>query len=243
MSVTSPTRQRALHLGWAHWPQRFAPTPARLDAQALELIDLSLGSADTVPQGSSPKLVFITGGIASGKTTLYHHLLAAKRLEFQHSYALHDPDLIMEQLPGYAHACRNGDISAWSRFEQEAYELSMTALRVAVGAYFNVVAMRTLAHDTLPDLIEDMVTQRGYELDLHILDAPLHVSLDYAARRADRDGRVISAEIMRERYDKTIERLPRLQTLAKQVSRWNMLSDLRSTVKSPTAKRYHLQSG
>jgi predicted ABC-type ATPase len=243
MSTQTPTHQRALHLCWAHWPQSFAPTPARLDSTALDLLDWSLGSADTIPQGSSPKLVFITGGVASGKTTLYHHLVATQQLACKCSYALHDPDLIMAKLPGYAQACRNGEISAWSRFEYQAYELSMTALRVAVGARFNVVAMRTLAHETLPDLLEDMVTQRGYELDLHILDVPLQRSLDYAARRADRDGRFISPEIIRERYDKTMERLPRLQALATRVSRWNMVSDLRSTTRSPTALVYRVQSG
>jgi len=187
--------------------------------EKMEIFSLFLKAPQdgTETRTDTPVIYVIAGGIGAGKTSFRKSLLAKGRLP--EDAVLHDPDAVMQALPGYLKMLdETGDTaSAFATWEMPARFLAEEILSAAVWSKRDVIYERTCAIDTAPAFLKN-VKEQGYRIEMHLLHTDLDTALERARRREGVEGRHTPPSVIRERYTALLRLWPEYRALADRIA-------------------------
>lgn len=171
----------------------------------------------TEARTDTPVIYVIAGGIGAGKTSFRKNLLAKGRLP--EDAVLHDPDAVMQSLPGYLKMMEEtGDAArAFETWEMPARFLAEEILSAAVWSQRDVIYERTCAIETAPDFLKN-IKKQGYRIEMHLLHTDLDTALTRARRREDAEGRHTPQSVIRERYAALLRLWPEYRQIADRIA-------------------------
>lgn len=187
--------------------------------EKMEIFSLFLKAptVDAPPRTDTPVIYVIAGGIGAGKTSFRKNLLAKGRLP--EDAVLHDPDAVMQALPGYLKMlAETGDkASAFATWEMPARFLAEEILSAAVWSKRDVIYERTCAIDTAADFLKH-VKKQGYRIEMHLVHSDLDTALARARRREEEEQRHTPPAVIRERYAALLRLWPQYRNIADRIA-------------------------
>jgi len=165
----------------------------------------------------TPVIYVIAGGIGAGKTSFRKNLLAKGRLP--EDAVLHDPDAVMQALPGYLRMMdETADAArAFETWEMPARFLAEEILSAAVWSKRDVIYERTCAIDTAPDFLKN-VKKQGYRIEMHLVHTDIDTALARARRREEEEHRHTPPALIRERYGALLRLWPEYRDIADRIA-------------------------
>ncbi len=152
-----------------------------------------------------PVAIAMAGGVAAGKSTVLRWLFAQRRVPA--GAHLHDPDALMQRLPGFVREAAQDPRRAFATWERPARWVAEEALRRALELRADVCLDRGLLLPDSPALVQDL-KERRYRLTIYHVACPLEVALARARRREQQTGRHVPEAVIMERHGRIAELLP-----------------------------------
>lgn len=152
-------------------------------------------------RGTTPTVLVLAGGPASGKSTLL------KALDVPDPHTTIDPDAFKPGIPEYARLVAMAEPEAAAVVHEESSDLAAELLRRAMAA----------RHDLVVDQVGDGPTGRfaskldgfvraGYAVDVVYADVPIELALERAQQRFRKSGRMVQEAVVRQLHAEVARR-------------------------------------
>ncbi|WP_051827316.1 zeta toxin family protein [Metabacillus indicus] len=166
------------------------------ERQALhaDIIRMFINDAGENPEVGEKEAIILGGGSGSGKSFVVEEILGIE------GYVVVDSDKIKKVIPEYQEARSLQDYRAADIVHGESSDISMALLEYAAYAERSLIYDGTMKNLPKYESIVYMLKDRGYTVQLIIVDADVEVALDRVKQRfADPDDRrFVPEEIVRE---------------------------------------------
>lgn len=166
-----------------------------------KIIDEHLAHAKNVDK---PRLVFIAGGPASGKSTIVEGDNSVVSLP--EDPVTIDVDKIKSMIPAYQERVAAGDPSAASYVHEESSALGSTIRKLAVKQGSNVVldGVGNSSFTRVQAKIED-ARKRGYKIEAHYVTIPTDVAIERNHARFKETGRLVPDSVIENAHRKVTD--------------------------------------
>ena len=166
-----------------------------------KIIDEHLAHAKNVDK---PRLVFIAGGPASGKSTIVEGDNSA--VDLPEDPVTIDVDKIKGMIPAYQERVAAGDPSAASYVHEESSALGSSIRKLAVKQGSNVVldGVGNSSFTRVKAKIDD-ARARGYKIEAHYVTIPTDVAIERNHARFKETGRLVPDSIIENAHRKVTD--------------------------------------
>lgn len=162
---------------------------------------------DVTPADGQPTFTVMGGGPASGKSTMINSGAAT----LPNNSVTIDPDAVKAKLPEYQEMVANGDLSAAGFVHEESSALAKRMLGVANDNGFNVVLDGT-GDGSVNSIMKKIRDARkaGMAVEGIYATVPTDVAISRALARAEKTGRYVNLDIIRDTHRKVSQILPEI---------------------------------
>jgi predicted ABC-type ATPase len=164
---------------------------------------------NTVPGSESPLVIFLGGGVASGKTSISKLLL--QTFEDQNESVVHvDSDTIKALLPEHRTFVQQDANTAAARLHEESGDIANMLYHHCLKEKVNVIVDGTMRDADNAERLIHMAREYGYKVSVVIADVPLDEALRRAEIRFKIEKRRVPEEFIRLSHEKvplTIRRI------------------------------------
>jgi predicted ABC-type ATPase len=149
-------------------------------------------------EGEQPVAILMAGGTAAGKSTILKHLMGDGDMGSR--FVMVDPDGIKEKLPEYQEATKASARNAAVMVHEESSGIAKSLRARAIEQGKHVVIDGTMKDPIkYSKLIQDL-KKKGYKVNLFMVDIDIDQAIHFAGKRAEKTGRWVPPELMREIY-------------------------------------------
>ncbi len=169
------------------------------------IIGKVLAGAAKPPPGERPVVVWMGGGPASGKSTLFKSGVVT----LPEGHAMVDPDAIKGQLPEYQEQVASGDATAAGYNHEESSDVSKQALSSAISGGFHTVLDSTgdSGYENLANKV-NRSRAHGHAIHAEYVTVDTDEAVRRAMARAEKTGRMVVEEIIRDTHRKVSQIVP-----------------------------------
>lgn len=160
---------------------------------------------------TTPQLFAIGGGPGSGKSYFYEKLKLKNQLPA--NAVIHDPDLVMQLIPGYQADANIDPVKAFERWELPARQLANEILFQATVARYNIIYIKSFALEESLNLVS-FLKKIKYKVDIHMLICHHDIALERVLEREKISKRHIPKELLLQRHEKVLQLLPEIRVVS-----------------------------
>ena len=161
-------------------------------------------------KGEKPKVVMLLGGAASGKSTAERNYITPK---YGDALGVVNVDDVKDDLPEFDRFKRENVDTAASRVHEESSDIGKQIVSQAIEGGRNFIYDAVLGKPEKAKKMIEKLRAKGYEIELVGVSLDTDEAVSRAIARADRSGRMVPEDILREGHAGAVDTFEAIKDL------------------------------
>jgi predicted ABC-type ATPase len=162
-----------------------------------KIISEYLDHVEQPADGEQPVAILMAGGTAAGKSTVLRHMMSE---DVGKRFVMVDPDGIKEKLPEYQEGTKASARNSAVMVHNESSDLAKDLRKRAIDQGKHVVIDGTMKDPMKYGKLIQQLKDKGYKVNVFFVDIDIDQAIHFAGKRAEKTGRWVPPELMREIY-------------------------------------------